>query len=461
MGFFKLKENKEFYVYALRIAIPLMLQQLVTASVNLLDNLMVGQLGDAAIAGVAAANRFYMIATFATFGIEGAVSIFMAQYYGAKDQEHVKQAFRFGVVAGYIIVTPFILLGLFFPESILGFFTKDPEVIQQGILYLRLAVLTYLPMSLSMAIGNAMRSLGETKVPMMASIVAILTNAILNYTFIFGHFGAPALGVSGAALATIIARVIEMILLITILLRKHFMFSTHIRDLFHISPRLAKAMIIKAIPLTTNEILWSSGMGTLFMFYSTRGKEVMAGMSIAGSIADIFFTLFSGMAVATTVIVSQSLGANELDKAKDSAYKLIRLAILMAITLGILMFSSTFFIPQLFNVSDYSKQIATTFNRVQSFMFWIYMLSAQMFFILRAGGDTKSTLLMDAVFMWCVNIPVVGFVTYFTGWPALGLYLVGNSTDFIKAIFAFRLFRKEKWLKNLTHSHEEIVPFEA
>jgi len=432
-----------------------MLQQLITSSVNLLDNLMVGQLGDAAIAGVAAANRYYMIANFGIFGVGGAMSIFLAQYFGAKDEEHVKQTFRYGIISAYVIVTPFIVLGFLFPNQILGFFTKDLEVIQMGTDYLKLAILTYIPMALSMTIGNAMRSLGETKVPMYSSIVAILTNAFFNYVLIFGHFGFPALGVAGAAYGTIIARIVELAIFLVVSKRMDFMFKTAVKDLFKISKKLVKAMTIKAVPLTVNEIFWSSGMSILFMFYSTRGKEVMAGMSISGSVADLFFTLFGGMAVATTVVVSQVLGANKLDEARDNAYKMIRFSLMLAVVLGILMFGFSYIAPNFYNVSDYSRETATTFLRIMSFMFWIYMTNAQCFFILRAGGDTKSTLLMDSVFMWVVNLPAVGLVTYLTGWNVYALYLVGQSTDFLKLVVAYGLVRKEKWVKNLAHTHEE------
>jgi len=458
MDIFRLRENKEFYLKILTIAVPFMLQQLIGSSVNLLDTLMVGQLGDAAIAGVAAANRVYIIATFALFGVGGAVSIYLAQYFGAKDEEHMRQTYRYSLLTAYLIIAPFVIIGLCFPQAILTLFSKDPDVILQGTTYLRLAILTYIPIALSMTIANAMRSVGETKIPMYASIVAILTNAILNYILIFGHFGAPALGVAGAAIATIIARVIEAIIFLVIVVKKHFVFNTHIKDLFHISPRLAKAITIKAIPLTTNEILWSTGMSMLFMFYGTRGKEIMAGMSISGSVADLFFTLFGGMAVATTVIISQDLGANRLDEARINAYKLLRFATLMAVALGILMFSSSFFATNFFNVTDLSKNAAINFLRVQSFMFWIYMTNAQFFFILRAGGDTKSTLMMDAVFMWLVNLPVVALFTYLTDWPVIYLYLAGQSTDLVKMAVAYTLVKREKWIKNLTHTHEEILP---
>lgn len=285
------QKNKTFYIRVLALAVPFMLQQLIGSSVNLLDNLMVGQLGDAAIAGVASANKFYMVAMFGVMGLSGAASIFIAQYYGAKDEEHVKQSFRYSLIASYVIIAPFVVLGLMFPETILRFFTSDVAVVEQGTAYLRLALLTYIPMTFSMTVGNAMRSVGETKIPLYTSVVAILTNGFLNYCLIFGNFGFPRWGVQGAAVATIIARVVEVIVLAIVLHKKHFIFNTKIKDLFKISSRLEKAITLKAIPLTTNEIFWSTGMGLLFKFYSTRGTEVMAGMSISGTVADIFFYL--------------------------------------------------------------------------------------------------------------------------------------------------------------------------
>ena len=452
------RENKTFYLHVLSVAVPFMLQNLIGSSVNLLDNLMVGQLGDAAIAGVAAANRFTMIAMFALFGIGGAASIFIGQYYGAKDAEHVKQSFRFALISGYAIVIPFLVIGFLFPTQILTLFTRDPDVVRLGSQYLLIALWTYLPMTLAMTVGNAMRSIGETKIPLYASIAAILTNGILNYAFIFGHFGFPAMGVQGAALATIIARVLEVIIILIVLAIKPFMFSTKITHLFHISRRLLKAITLKAIPLTANEIFWSSGMALLFLFYATRGKEVMAGMSISGTVADLFFTLFGGMTVATTVVISQALGANKIEEARRDAYRLLHFSQFLAVIMGILLFSLSFVIPKFYDVTETSRVTAETFLRIMGFMFWIYMSNAQCFFTLRAGGDTKSTLMMDSVFMWVVNLPVVAAVTYFTNWNVFAIYIVGQSTDLLKFALAYSLLKQEKWAKNLTHVHEEKAP---
>ena len=449
--------NKAFYKKVMVVAIPLMLQQLVTSSVNLLDNLMVGQLGDASLSGVAVTNRFFMVAIFGTFGVLGAASIYIAQFYGAKDEDHMKQSFRYSILSAYLVMAPFVVLGLLFPKAILGFFTQTTSILDEGVIYMRIAALTFIPMAMSMAVGGAMRSIGQTKIPLYAGVASVLTNAVFNYMLIFGKFGFPALGVAGAAWATLIARLVEMVILLTVMNYKHFPFSTKIVDLFKVQKYLIKTITIKALPLTTNEIFWSSGMATLFKFYSTRGDAVLVGFQIAGSTADLFFVLFGGMAAATTVMISQPLGANELDEARSNGYKMLGFSVVLAMFFAVLMFASSFFVPYLYRVSEESRWIASTQLRIMSVMFWIYMGTAECYFILRAGGDTKSTLFMDSVFMWTVNIPVVAAATYLTKWPVFAVYIAGQSTDFLKLTLAYTLIRKEKWVKNLTMERPDVL----
>ena len=427
-----------------------MLQQLITSSLNLVDNLMVGQLGGIALGGVAITNRFFMIAVFATFGVTGAASIFIAQYFGAKDEENIKQAFRYSLTSVYLVMIPFIALGLIAPQSVLGFFSQDPAILQAGSEYIRIVAFAFIPLGLTFALASAMRSVGETKIPLFISIVAVTMNAILNYILIFGHFGFPRLGIAGAAYATVISRTFEMIAMLISLKVKHFSFSTKLSQIFHISAYNLKTITIKALPLTINEFLWAGGMATLFKLYATRGSEVIAGMSIASTTADLFFVLFGGMAVATTVMISQPLGANQLDEARNRGYYMLGFSAILALLLGSIMFFSSMIVPQLYDVTLIEREIASSVLRVMSVMFVIYMSTAECYFILRAGGDMKSTLIMDSVFMWVVNVPVVFVVAYFTDWPILAVYLAGQSTDFLKLMISYTLVKKEKWVKNLT-----------
>jgi putative MATE family efflux protein len=442
--------DKQFIKTVLVIAVPLMLQNLVSAGVNLVDNMMVGQLGDAALSGVVAVNRVYMVAFFGIMGLMASASIFIAQYYGAKDEDHMRQAFRFGLVLSVGIGIGFALMGLIFPREMVSFFTKDEAILVEGVKYFHYAALSLIPLGGCVAIGGAMRSIGDVKTPMTASIVAVFTNMFFNYMLIFGHFGAPKMGVAGAALATLIARIVELIILIAVMKYKSYGFGTKLSQLFVIQPLVAQRIFIKAIPLTVNEILWASGMATLFKFYATRGTEVMSGYAIAMTVGDLFFTLFGGMAAATTIILSQQLGANKLESAKADAYKLLGLSVCLAAIFGVLLFGTSFVIPQFYNVSALSKATAVNFLRIVSVMFWVYMGSAQCYFILRSGGDTTSTFIMDSLYMWVVNIPIVGMVAYLTKVNIVVLYMVGQSTDFIKLILSYRLVRKGNWIKNLT-----------
>ena len=452
--------DKAFYQRVLSIAIPLMIQQLITASVNLVDNLMVGQLvidnveKGVALAGVIAVNRMMNVALFALFGTMASCTIFIAQYYGAKNEKYMKQAFRFGLLANLSIGTFFCVLASLFPYNLLSFFTDDPEIIQQGVNYLRFAAMTLLPLAVSVAIYDGMRAIGDVKTPMVASAIGVILSCFFNYVLIFGHFGFPSLGVAGAAIGTLLARFIEMGILLYCLNKRNYGFKSKIKDLFNIESFLAKSIIIKGLPLVTNEIFWSLGVTTLFKFYSTRGMEVMVGFAISQSISDIFFILFSGMAAATTVIISQNLGANRLEEAKDSAYKLLAFSIFLAVCLSFIMFGTSFIVPSWFAVTEEARLLAKTLIRVVSCMLSIYMCSAQCYFILRAGGDTVATLLMDSCYMWTVNIVVVGLLTYTTNFNIFQLYLSGQATDVVKMGIAFYLVKRGKWLVNLTKKKE-------
>lgn len=450
--FSKFVGDRKFYAAVLTVAIPLMIQQLISSSVNLVDNMMVGQLGDAALGGVAAVNRFYMIANFGTLGVMNAAAIFIAQFFGARKEEEMKQSFRFSLISGLCIVIPFCVLMLCAPNWILRFFTDDAAIIAQGEAYIVIAALTFLPLAVSYAIDGAMRAIGETKIPLFAGTTAVLVNCIGNYCLIFGKFGCPQLGVQGAAYATLLARITEVVILLVVLKVKSFPFKTRILDMFKVPASLAKNILVKAAPLTLNELLWSFGMAMLFKFYGTRGAEVMSGYSVATTVSDLFFVLFGGMAAATNVMVSQPLGADRLEEGRKNGYRMIGFSIMLSLIFAVLMFVSSYVIVSFYEISERSMSVAETFLRVQSVMFWIYMANTECYFVLRAGGDTKSTLFMDSVFMWCINLPLVGLFAYLTRIDIIALYIIGQCTDLIKLGVAYWLVSKEKWVKNITIS---------
>lgn len=452
-------KDKEFIKKVFVVAIPMVLQQLISSSVNLLDNLMVGQLGEFAIAGVATSNKFFMISVFAMMGIVSSATIYLAQYYGARNQDRMKQSFRYGILFSLVVTLIFSLGAWLFPTQILHFFSDNQGMIEAATQYMPIAALTFFPQALSYTIASSMRATGHTKQPLISSILSLSMNAIMNYILIFGHFGFPAMGIVGAALGTLIARLVELAYLIIVLVRSNFGFKSKLGDLVKIDSELMKAITIKALPLLLNEIGWSAGMALLYKFYATRGPLVLAALPIAATTSDLFFILFAGMATATIVMVAHPLGSNDLELARENGYKMLQLATFLSVVFGLGLFIASFITPQIYNVSEEVRSLARSLIQVQGLFFFIYMYNAQTFFVIRAGGDTRSTLIMDAGFMWGVNLVIVGSMAYFTNFNIFYVYIAGQLTDIIKMMVTTYYFKKEKWVKNLTHESGELELF--
>ena len=449
--FKKTLKDKELMKTFIKLAIPLMFQQLIVASVNLVDNLMVGELGDVAVSAVSCCNRYYNLVQFSINGLIMSCIIFLSQFNGAEDYEHMKQTYRFSLCASYLICIIYFLLALFFPSTIIGYIISDENIVVEGTKYLKIACFSYLPLIFSLATSQALRSTGITRVPVRISFVSLIVNLVLNYLLIFGNLGFPMLGVKGAAIATLIARIIEMILYFYCLHKYDCKFKTSLKDLFKIDKELSKQIIVKAIPLTINEVLWQFGYTTILKCYSSRGANANTAYSIAETIYDLFSILIAGMATCTTVLVGTNLGANKLDKAKDNAYKLLCFVMMLSVFFGCLLASSSFLIPCLYSkVSAESIKIAQGFIRVMGIFFIVYVFNVQCFFTLRTGGDTRNTMIMDSCFMWVFAIPVIAICAYLTDIPVLLVYIIGQCSDLVKACVAFRMLRKEKWVKNLT-----------
>lgn len=448
--FKELLKDKKLMRQCITLAIPIMFQNLVVSAVTLVDNLMVGQLGDIAISAVASANRYYTIIFFIINSVVAACLIFMAQYNGAENIKKMKESYRFSLIASYVPIIIVFIIVIVFPSQLIGFLINDPEIIKQGAIYIRYAAFSYLPLGISMAISGAMRAVGDSKTPMFISIISILVNAFLDYGLILGKFGLPRLEVAGAAIATIIARIVEAILLIRSVKKGDYIFDTRIKDLFDFDASLAKEIMIKAVPLVINEMLFQLGMAMQLKALSLRGTIANTGYSIAATVSDLFFVLFGGMATATTVLVGTPLGAGKLEEGKDNGYKLIIFSVILAVFFGIAMFASQFFVPVIYpNISNDALNMAQNFLKVMACLFWIYMFNCQCYFTLRAGGDTKATLFMDSGFMWCTNLPTLFILAYFTSLPTIIVYICGQCTDILKTFFAFYMVKKEKWVKNL------------
>ena len=441
--------DKAFYKTLLSVALPIVLQQLITTSVQLVDNVMVGKLGEEAIGSVSAVNQLYFVVILITFGALGGAGIFSAQYFGSKDYDKLKQTFRFKLIIGFGIASVSFILFSLFARPLISLFSTNEVTIQGGLNYMNIIKWSAFPWILSVAISNTFRETGITKPLLKISIITIFTNAILNFVLIFGYLGFPRLGIVGAAYATLISRFLEFFLTLILLKSRGQAFNTSVFEVTKIDKKLFFSIVIMALPLTLNEALWSSGQTVFVHSYARRGDSAFAAMTITGTISQLVFVTFGGIATAVAVMVGNTLGKNDLEQAKENAKKLIAAAVFFAMGTGVLLFVLSFFIVNIYDVSEATKNIARFNIRINALFIPVFSFNVAIYFTLRSGGDTKSTFMIDSMYMWILPVPVALALSYLTNLPVTLMFLFVQMLDIPKMLFGLSRYKKEKWVKNL------------
>ncbi len=437
------------------VALPIIIQQMIMALAQLVDNLMVGSLGEAAIAGVGASNMLFSIVLYLGFGIIEGCSIFSAQQYGANQLDKLKHTFVTSIYFALLLgILSTLIVGIFNNNLISIFINGDTQVsvdaLKLGIDYTKIAIFSYLFMSLSTAIGSSFRAIGSTKFPMFAGIVAIFTNTTLNYILIFGNFGFEAHGVEGAAIATVISRGLELCILIGLMYFNSVEFLPKLKHFVTIPIELFKSISLKVIPLTINEFAWAFGRSAIMALYGARSAEEFAAVQISNTMANLLFVAMSGFSVAVSVVIGQELGRGNLEHAKDSAKKLLTLGFYISLFITIVGFILVFILPLFYNsVSDSTMFLARAFLATMAICFPIYLVTATIFFTLRAGGDAKGVLIMDGIYMWLITVPATFILVEFTDLSILVIYILMQLFDVIKLVIAIYIFKKYNWLKKI------------
>jgi putative MATE family efflux protein len=449
-----LKDTK-FYKKVLIIALPIILQQLLTSSVQLVDNLMVGTLGELAIGAVSVVNQLYFVVIIVTFGAMGGAGIYTAQYFGSKQYDSLKQTFRFKLMIALVLSTFAILIFSLFGETFIRLFTDNPTTIRWGLEYLNIAKWVMIPMTISSAISTTFREIGITKPLLSISIVAILSNVVLNYLLIFGNLGFPRLGIEGAAIATLTSRTIEFLLLYLLLVLRGKVFNTSLFKVFKIDGLLLKMIVITAIPLVINEFLFSFGQTVFMQSYATRGDNALAAINITNAISQLVFITFGGIGTAVAVFIGNTLGENKLNEARENSKKIIVFALIFAVVLGVILFILSFFILNLYDISKETENIARFNIRVNAVMIPVISLYISLYFTLRSGGDTRSTMIMDSGYIWVVQVPVVLLLSRLTDLRVIYLFLIIQLLEVPKVILAYSRYKKEYWLKNLAFENNQ------
>ncbi len=452
--------DRAFYKKVMAITVPILIQNVITNFVSLLDNLMVGRLGTEPMSGVAIVNQLLFIFNLCIFGAISGAGIFTAQYHGKRDSEGIRNTFRIKAIVAVVVSAVFIVAFAIFGPQLISLFLHQGEenldlaaTLNYGREYLIVMLFGLLPFAVSQYYSGTLKETGETMVPMIAGVSAVLINLCFNYILIYGKFGAPALGVAGAAIATVISRYAECLIVI-IWTHRHKAKNAFIVGAYS-SLKVPKELIInvarKGLPLMANEVLWSVGMTMLSQCYSVRGLEAISATNISSTVSNLFFCAMFAFGNAISIIVGHLLGSGDLKRAKDEDTKLIFCAIVVCIGVGIIMAVASPFIPDLYNTTELVKELATKFLMVSSILLPFNAFTNATYFTLRSGGQTGITFIFDSGYIWVICVPVAFVLSRFTGLPIFPLYAIVSSLDVIKCFVGAALLKKGVWLRSLVN----------
>lgn len=456
----KLIGDRAFYERLTAVMLPILIQNVITNFVSLLDNIMVGQVGTIPMSGVSIVNGLIFVFNLCIFGASSGAGIFTAQFHGSHDTEGVRYTFRFKflicVLLGLLGGTIFALKG----SALIGLYlTGEGDAVtaegalEYGLKYLAIMLWGFLPFAIANAYASTLKECGNTFLPMLAGIAAVLVNLCLNYMLIFGHFGAPKMGVEGAALATVISRYVELAILAGWVHLNHrrnpFIVGAY-RSLY-LPGQLLKTIIIKGMPLLVNEALWSSGMAFMNQCYSTCGLDVVPAMNISSTLFNLASVVFLSLGNAVGIIMGQMLGAGRTEpEVRDSNRKLLTLSVSSGAFFGLLMASISGLFPQIYNTTDAVRHLATALICVNAvFMPFDAYVNAT-YFTLRSGGQTFVTFLFDSCFTWVVCVPVAYCLSRFTNLSIVPLFSICLSTYLIKCAIGAFMLKQGRWIQNLT-----------
>ena len=452
--------DKAFYRAVLAIIIPVIIQNSISNFVNLLDNLMVGALGDAQMSGVSIANQLVFVFNLAVFGGLAGPGIFGAQFYGAGDIGGLRNTFRIKLIESIFLLSLAAVAFLGFSRPLISLFLQgdgDPalaeQMLRQGHDYLMVILLGLPAFALTQCYAGTLREMGETRLPMLASVTAVITNAVFNYLLIFGRLGLPRLEVVGAALATVISRYVELAIVTVFTHRHHARFS-FIEGAFRtlrVPGSLLRRVLRMGAPLLANEVLWSVGMSTLTAVYSMCGLTVVSALSITFTISNLFNSVYMSLGTAVSVMVGQALGAGDFKKARGDVWRLIAFGVASALSMGVLLILAAPLIPRAYTgVTPDVRRVATRLLIVTACAMPLYSFAHCTYFTLRSGGKTIITFLFDCGYTWIISVPLALLMVKTLHADVLVAFAAVESANIIKCVLGYFFVRSGRWIQNLT-----------
>jgi putative MATE family efflux protein len=444
--------DKAFFRAMLTLAIPVAFQQLISAGLNMIDVLMVGQLGETSVAALGLANQIFFLLILFLFGLTSGMSIFSAQFWGKGDLEQIHHVLGICLTIAISVAALFSMAAIFMPEKLMGFYTEDVAVIELGSEYLRIVGLSYVFTAITVSYISVLRSITQVTLTVVVAVLALALKTILAYLFIFGIAGLPALGVRGAALGTCIGWIFQAILLVTLVYVQKTPLAANPLSFFRFDRPFLFKVLKTSLPAAANEILWSFGITTYNAVYARIGTDAIAAININATIEELMFVLFIGLGNACAVMVGNKIGAGGKDVAFEYGRRFAILGVAVALLAGVIVFSVREIVISLYQISPSAAQNLRNLMLVYSLSAWLRVFNFMLFIgAMRAGGDTRFAMFTELFSIWMIGVPSAllgGFVFHL---PVYGVYAMVLLEEAIKAIIITRRFLSRKWIHDLVN----------
>jgi putative MATE family efflux protein len=439
--------DKKFLLTMYRLASPIMLQNFIIFSLGMVDVLMIGQLGESAVAGVGIADQIFFLAILMFFGITSGAAIFTAQFWGQKDIHRIRSVLGLCLLMSLAGALFFSSVAILAPEWVIGIYSTDPEVIALGSSYLRIVAFSYAATAITTSYSAVLRSIENVKLPMLVSLLALSLNTVFNYGLIFGHFGLPALGVTGAAIATASARSLEAILLLIFIYGGKLPVAAKFSELLDFSTISLGQFFKTTLPVVGTEIAWSFGVTTYNVVFARIGTESIAAFNIASTVDRLIFVVFIGLGNACAIMIGNRIGAGEQDIATTYGKKYLVLGPIIAVLVGLLMVAISGPILSLYNVSADTVTYARSIMIIMAFSLPIRSSNMlALIGILRSGGDTRYAFFIDAGVIWCIGVPLALFSAFVLQLPVHWVYLIVMTEEVVKLLLGLQRFFSQRWI---------------
>ena len=443
--------DKEFYKKVLTIAIPISLQSLITFAINMMDTVMVGKLGEIPLSAASLSGQIFFITTILCFGIGGGGAVLTSQFWGKKDKESISKTLSIILKLNFITGLIFLGLSLFIPGKLLMFYTNDINVIKAGIPYLKMVSVMYPLFCITTGISIIFRTVSQIKISVFANSIAFILNVFFNWIFIFGKLGAPVLGLSGAAIGTVIARAVECAIMVIYLFFFDKKINFTLKSLLGFDKNIFKKYLDSGINVLISDAILVAGLTSLTMILGRLGSEMIAANSICSVVIQLSTILIAGIGSSGLVIIGNTIGEGKIELAKEQAKTFLVISIITGLLSASIIVLTKQFAVDFYSVSNETKDIAYQLMNGAAFIV-IFQVPSMVLTkgILRGGGDTKFLLFADVVFLWTLSIPLGMLAAFVFNFPPALIYICLKFDEIIKSIWCTLRMLGDKWIKDVT-----------